>query len=416
MRIAFIEPCAKYAVGSIGAFYIKTILREMGYIVDTMTRPRSGYDIECFSIHHVRDFLKFAAMPKRAPIRIIGGHPMASNPKPLIPFSDIICIGEGESWIKKYFSMIEKGEYDKLKTTDGIIVCKDWEQGSKIKAVFEKGMPENPPYLNRVGTLSAAWYIEIARGCPWRCHYCGLGNLSPFRQLRFTEFKKIIDQIDFSKCRKTNLFAPDEASVVDVKQMREYIKEKTGTIAPFSSVRIESFTKREMEFPHNTLIRVGLDGLTEKTRFRVCKKITDNALVEYFRRLIDKGHVTFKVFMIFSYPWDTIEDFAEWEQLMDRILRLDLRKNVSLRIKWTAFIPQPGTPLENEKPTFNFDIERKIHFWHAQYKRPNINPGWYIDCDGVSSFLTHKKECAMTSGDEFSLFGLDKKLRPIINC
>lgn len=108
----------------------------------------------------------------------------------------------------------------------------------------------------------------------------------------------------------------------------------------------------------------------------------------------------FKMFQIFGYSWETLADFAEFEQLMHDILHLPLKKNVSLRIKWTPFIPQPCTPLGAETAIYDFAMVDKINVWHALNRRPRQEPGFFVENDGMMSAKSHQRQCRLTHGNE----------------
>ncbi len=407
LKICMVEACAESDKGSIGAFYVRHHAELAGYPVDVRNATSEKYDVEMISVHHCEDFVRLAQMPRKAKWRIVGGHPMQNNPRPAIPFADAICVGEGESWIKKALPLLDKeSDIRALAELPGTIVCKDWVQGSPLPAPnHENPLPSNPPYLNRPGTRSAAWYIEMARGCPYKCAYCELGHSSPYRRYSKDHLIQVIDAADTKGTRKINFYAPDEASHPDYHELYQYLHEK-GFSAGFSSMRIESVLRNPPPIKNNHLIRVGVDGLTEATRKRVNKNITNQMIIDYYRMFVDRGHCNFKMFMIFGYPWDTLDDFQEWSAMMDRVFSLPLKKNVSLRIKWTPFIPQPCTPLGSSTPNYTWDMYQEIEMWHAIHRRPMRNPGWYVENDGVMSQRSHAKQCKLTCGDERVLLAM----------
>ncbi len=393
MRLQLIETIEHR--GSIGAFYLAQRLREKGHLVDCLPQTESGYDCELISAHHVTEFAKIVSMPKKSKIRIIGGHAMYCNPRPLIPFSDFVYVGEADG---------ADTDIDFLMDTENSINCKLWRNGDNIPPPYVvKKLGEVPPCLNHEGTQRRAWYIEVARGCPFKCSYCELGNSVPYRQRGIDHIKKAIDQCDAGITRKVNLFAPDEASYKWREEAMDYISEKGFFPAGFSSMRVDTMKHNVKKLRANTLIRVGIDGLTEETRFRVGKRITDNDIIQHFARLIESGHVRFKMFMIFGYTWEKIEDFSKWEDVMFKIKRLPLKKNVSLRIKWTPFIPQPSTPLSGFQNTiYNAKMVDKIMRWHLLNRKPGRNNevGFYIENDGIMSAKSHRLQCDLTYADE----------------
>lgn len=398
LNCCMIECCEPEDKGSIGAFYVRYHAELAGHKVTVTDDTSEIFDIEMISVHHCNDFPRLAKIKKRARVRIVGGHPMQNNPVPCIPYADIIGVGEGETWIKNILNTLEKNDLNVEACRDipGTIIYKNWN-GIIPETNIEETLPDNPPYLNWEGTRSASWYIELARGCPFSCHYCELGNSTKFRRYSTEQILKKIDMCDLSKSKKINFFAPDEASYPDYQIIYDYVNRKGFTTA-FSSMRIDSIMKNDIDLKPNAVIRVGVDGLTEKTRFRVNKKITDLDIIEYFKHYIEKGHATFKMFMIVGYEWDKFEDFEEFTNLIEEIRNIPMKKNVWLRIKWTPFIPQPCTPLRDSKPSYNYEWYCKIKEWHSINDKPRGNRGLFISCDGIMSVESHRKQVELTCG------------------
>lgn len=403
-----IEACDNSDAGSIGAWYVAERARAASHTVDILRQPRRGYDVELISVHHCTDFPRLAMMPKSARHRLVGGHPMANNPRPAIPFADALCVGEGETWISEALTRLERyDDVTALADLPGTILPTRWERGQPIPAPnVERPLPDNPPYLNRPGTRSAAWYVEIARGCPYGCHYCELGHSVPFRLYDVDQIKRVLDQADTAKTRKINFYAPDEASHPHYRELYDYLRER-GYMAGFASMRVDSILRRGLpDIPKNTLIRIGVDGLTEETRRRVNKPITDDMLLEYFAMMLGRGHVQFKMFMIFGYPWERLEDFDGFEAFMRRLFALRLSKNVSLRIKWTPLVPQPVTPLAGATPRYDYKMVDRINVWHALHARPRATPGFFVEQDGMLGRSNYLRQCELTVGDERTLLRL----------
>lgn len=407
LKISMVELCATENKGSIGCHYIVDALRRKGFTVDILDNTEVGYDVELMSIHHCSNFPLVIEQVKHAPLRIIGGHPMQNNPRPVIRYCDAVFCGEGEIQIIAAMNILkEGGSITDVFNADprGWILSSDHSDGDTLpEPHYEKTLPtDNPVYLNYEGTRSASWYIEAARGCPFKCTYCELGNSSPYRKHDWSHVKKLVEKVDTKKAKKINLFAPDEAALPFYDDFLSLIHSKKMN-TNFSSMHFKTIKKTSHKFKKNHLFRLGLDGMTEKTRFRVGKKIKDIDVIRFFMNKTEEGYVRFKLFMIWGYPWDTLADFDEFEAMMDGVFRLRLPKNVSLRIKWTPFIPQPCTPLGRENVTYQHDLYERIMEWHEMAKTPRYGKeqtGIYIQNDGIMGEARHKREVALTRGDE----------------
>jgi len=400
MKICLIEACQEKDKGSIGAFYVRHHAEKAGFKIDILKKPKAGYDLEMISVHHSLDFLRLKKMPKKAKYRIVGGHPMQCNPLPVIKYADAVFIGEAESHIGKALKIIQEKGTDGLAAERCWIVSRYWKKGDTVPVTqIENPLPNNPPYLNRPNTRSAAWYIEIARGCPFGCNYCELGHSTRFRKYSYDQIITTIDKMHIKQAKKINFYAPDEASHPDINPLLEYLNKK-GYMSSFSSMRLESVMRNKPDIKKNVLIRIGIDGLTEETRRRVNKPIRNIQIIEYFKMLLEWGQIQFKMFMMFGYSWEKLEDFHEWENLMSTILRLPLQKNVNLRIKWTPFIPQKCTPLKGDKAKYDYDLVDKINTWHALNANPRSEPGFFVRNDGLMMEKNHILQRQLAVGDE----------------
>lgn len=406
IRIGLTEACEVESRGSMGCQYILNSLKSDGWDVElAYDEDRSQCDVELVSVHHCTDFPRLKAMPRMAPLRIVGGHPTTNNIRPAVPFADAFCIGEGETWIKHAIRRLnDRLTCDSLRGLPGTLI-RDDHTGEIPRGNTEDGVPRHPAYLNRSGEGHArVWYLEMARGCPFRCTYCELGWAWKYRMQDTQYLLDQIDAIDKKQSKKVSLFAPDEASHPGYGEVLDRIHER-GLITSFGSMRLDVIMKRRLPFKPNMLIRVALDGLTESTRFRTGRKISDEDVYGYFRFMTDRGHRNFKVFMVFGYPWEVPSDFDQWESLYDRIARISVTDNTRLRVKFTPLIPQPSTPLGDVQAVYDPRMIGRIKTWFDKVGRPWSRPGWFVANDGLMSERSHALQCRLTSGDESTLLG-----------
>ena len=94
------------------------------------------------------------------------------------------------------------------------------------------------------------------------------------------------------------------------------------------------------------------DGWSNSTRKRVCKPITDDAIIT---KLIDIGNrditgaLNIKVFQIIGYPWETEESVVEdMERCKDLFKEVDrnIKNKIILSFLNTPFGPEPITPMQ----------------------------------------------------------------------
>lgn len=418
LRICMTEPTEPDSFGSMGCQYVLNAAKNAGYHVDYLLPGAPGnppYDVELISLHHCTDFPRFARLPRRAPMRLVGGHPSVNNIRPAIPFGDAFCVGEGEDWIVQALDRLGRGAIDfDLADLPGTIIRETHERGAPIpQGNTVRPLPMHPPYLNRSGEGHArVWYLEMARGCPFDCHYCELGWAWKYRPQKTQLLLDAIDGIDLAQSKRISLFAPDEASHPGYAEVLERIHSRK-MVTSFGSMRLDQIMKKGLPLKSNMLIRVGLDGLTEATRFRVNKPIKNEDVYSYFRFMTERGHTNFKVFMIFGYPWEKPEDLDEFANLWQRVVRIPRKQNAHVRIKFTPFIPQPSTPLGKELPNYDPEMVSLLLDWFKEVRNQGLRTvdsgtkTWFVESDGIMSAKSHALQCQLTLGDETVL--LDEK-------
>lgn len=405
ITVAMTEACEPDSTGSMGCQYVMNAARNDGWDIVYEYPRTTPVDLELVSVHHCTDFPRLAQMPRLSRLRIVGGHPTVNNIRPAVPFADAFCIGEGETWIVHALRRLN----DDLSTTaiddlPGTLIPRGYS-GVIPRGNTEESVPRHPAYLNvGRGNHARVWYLEMARGCPFRCSYCELGWAWKYRLQDTSWLLSQIDGIDRLQSRKVSLFAPDEASHPGYGDILERIHQRRLTTS-FGSMRLDVILKKNLPFKSNMLIRVALDGLTEKTRFQTGRKIRDEEVYEYFRFMADRGHRNFKVFMVFGYPWESTSDFDDWEALWERISRIPVRTNARVRMKFTPLIPQPSTPLGDCEPQYRAEMINRIKCWFDRVGKPWTRPGWFIHNDGLMSQRSHRLQVMLTRGDENLLLG-----------
>lgn len=403
IRVTITEPTEPESRGSMGCWYVQEAAKWAGFHVEYEPyENRTPADVELVSLHHCTDYPTLAKLPRVAPIRIIGGHVTTNNIRPAIPFGDVFCIGEGETWIAHALSILNQGgKAQDLAHLPGTMLPPF--NGTVPKGNTEPTVPKHPPYLNRAGEGHApVWYLEMSRGCPFHCSYCELGWAWKYRMQDTQWLLEQIDGIDRSRSHKVSLFAPDEASHPGYHEILDRIHARK-LVTSFGSMRLDVIMRKNLPFKPNMLIRVALDGITEATRERVGRKISNQSVYDYFRYMSDRGHCNFKIFQIIGYPWEKPEDWDEWEWLWSRIASIPRKKNAHVRIKFTPLIPQPSTPLGECEPNYDEAMVGRIKAWFDRVRRPLHRPGWFVENDGIMSRRSHALQVKLTRGDERTL-------------
>lgn len=384
------EASASNSVGSYGFWLIRQALDHAGHTVHTT--PSGQYDIELVSVHHCLDYQLLSGLPRRAPVRLVGGHPVWASPRSVLPHADLVFVGEAERWIVEALQVFDTGGLDALASMPGVMRQGDDRPPDPY---YERQLGMAKPYLNVAAEgHDRTWYIEIARGCPYSCAYCQIGCTRPYRVKHKRDVLAELDMCERSMSRKVTLMAPDEASHPAYQELIDEVLAR-GYQTMFGSMRMDQVARRGLRLPSTMHIRIGIDGLSERLRFAVGKEIANAQIVDYFRVMAD-SHSAFKIFQIVGYPEETDDDWREWETTMREALMIPRRTGGHLRVKWTPLIPQPGTPLADADVSYPRRIIARIMQWHEHVWQPLRNPGIYVHREGPMGRRSWQKQVDLT--------------------
>lgn len=391
MKIVITEPTDLTNTKSVGCYYIENSVKKAGYDIEYVPffeLKNTDAELYLFSIHHVRDMFNFKYIPQKIKkkITIAGGHCM-NNPFPFLHYFDIICVGEGESWILKIL------ELAKISTKSELIKSSSMIKGtltlenidSDIYKIYEKSINKAPCYLNKSHEKGHkdTWYIEIGRGCKSKCNYCELGWTSYYREKKEKIIKNQIDNINKKLSKRVNIFAPDDFSHTNYDDTLSYILQN-NLMTNFGSMRYDNFDKIEKQHKKNFLFRIGLDGLSPEIRDIVGKKISNEEILNVITEMAKRGFVMFKLFMIFSYEFETYYDFRKFVDFCNTLNNnlKGLSRPIFLRIKFTPLIPNVLTPVEYFTPNYSIEMRKNIDKFFLDQKYAQKSNIVYIN-DGI---------------------------------
>jgi radical SAM superfamily enzyme YgiQ (UPF0313 family) len=305
------------------------------------------FDVLLFSIfwwEHVYDFYKFCIKAgvgkgKEKPLVIVGGF-NSFNPLVFMPYAHKVVVGDGEDVLVKAIN----NEFH-LSIYTGI----------EEKILYNLcDISENDYVYNYPGQGISR--IEIARGCKYKCKFCQLTWLKPYREVSIEAVKRAVDNV---KTKRVALFAPNSPSHSNYQGINEYhMSKKLNNIA--ADVRYN-----EMHLYNNQQTpTIGLEGMSYKLRKSIGKPITNEDFVknlnELFERQVKKGYQpSVHTYIILDLPGEEKEDFEEYAELMKMVNKSKYAKYLTWIMTGNVFMPGPHTPLENEEIHIDRDY-RKI--------------------------------------------------------
>jgi radical SAM superfamily enzyme YgiQ (UPF0313 family) len=324
-----------------------------GHATDRITtiesgRPISDFDIIAFSLSFENDYLNLltiletAGIPLQSssrkdihPLIIAGGVACFLNPEPIALFIDCFLIGEAETMLPRFLEVFlpallktdKKSHLKDLagnvpgvyvpclyKTTynrDGTIrsfepTCDVPEKIKRIVIEDISHIPTCSAILTPFTTFQRTFLIEVSRGCPHGCRFCGAGYIYNIR-------------ISFSSLR-ADAMTPELISAL------RQSKVKTATIAP--------------------------DAGSERMRRVINKNITEEDILEATETLVLNGIPNLKLYFLIGLPTETADDVEEIIKLCIKIKQRFLKssrikKHIGqITVSLNPFVPKPFTPFQ----------------------------------------------------------------------
>ncbi|MDD4924016.1 MAG: radical SAM protein, partial [Dehalococcoidales bacterium] len=273
LPIALIYPNSYYlGMSNLGMQSIYSMLNSYGEVVCERIFYEEGmlYSLEnlhevnefpvlAFSISYELDYFNVVALLKQSgiplyasersdnhPIVIAGGPCIISNPVPLSPFLDCMCIGEAEALIPPMLAVLTDSSLSRDEKLEALaklpgMYVPQYYNGGKIRRQYLPNL-DNIPVSSAVLTteteLGDLYLIEVERGCGWGCRFCMVG--SAFCPIRFHSKESIIEQarrgLEYRK--RIGLVG---AVVSDHPQIEEIVTEirNMGAGISISSMRIK---------------------------------------------------------------------------------------------------------------------------------------------------------------------------------
>jgi len=283
-----------------GMAVVVDVLRRAGYEVEYAGGATvHKYDWVLVSITSDCDWWPFIAERVRwreGNYKVIAGGAGVLNVRPFLPFVDYFVLGRAEGVIDK---LIQGDTYN-----NSVIESSSFNPDKDycINQVIE-------PYPHELRLENGQVYKEGMIGCNHRCLFCGYtwhrrhtGGAFRYGDLWNKNEDVEIALLNYAKGQRVNL---------------------------------------------NKLRTTAIDGLSERIRFMVNKKITRGVLQEFIRDLAtcDKPHQV-KFYNIIGYPTETEDD---WWEFVEDIKAVDAKlpkttKQTSILLHSTPFRAMPATP------------------------------------------------------------------------
>lgn len=348
-----------------------------------------------FSISFENDYinvlkiLNLSGIPVRAsdrsdghPLMGAGGVAMMINPEALSPFMDFFALGEGEGLVDELVEVLREAKYrgstreetlEELAEIPGVYVPSHFAVTYDASGVIDridnlKDRPNRIP-VRRLDDLDAASFcsplvtddtefsdmllVEMGRGCPYSCAFCGTKTV--YGRVRNRPAGDIITDIKRGEglAGRVGLVGPAVASHPDFISILRHI-EGAGTGLGLPSIRTESLdddgVRLLAELGVKTITLAPETG-TERLRKRLGKAIDDQEIMNLAFRAVDAGITQFRLYFLIGIPGETQEDRDGIVDLVKKIQHqvkagTEGKKRVGrITASINPLVPKPHTPL-----------------------------------------------------------------------
>ncbi|RPH52154.1 MAG: TIGR03960 family B12-binding radical SAM protein [Desulfobacteraceae bacterium] len=389
-------------------------------------RPLNKFDIIGFSLLYELNFTNILTMldlvkiPFFAEQRdnshpfIIAGGPCTCNPEPVADFFDAIVIGDGEEVIVEISKAWIQWKEDSGKERD--ILLKRWSQieGVYIPSFFEAKYDENgfqtvvqgasgykrvirsiirdldnAPFPNEPVVpygrpVHDRLRLEISRGCSRGCRFCQAGMI--YRPVRERSLKNIIDISDksiastgYEDVSLLSLSTGDYCSLTPLLERLMGNYEPKHIAVSFPSLRAGALTPELVNLVkkvRKTGFTIAPEAGSQRLRDVINKNITEEQIIHSVNTALSMGWQVIKLYFMAGLPTETDDDIKEMIELVYKLRKSRIRKNSSINISVTTFIPKAHTPFQWSSQISLAESEKKIGLIRRNLNISGINFKW----------------------------------------
>lgn len=362
-----------------GMAVVIDILKRKGYEVEFAgSATVHNYDVVLVQITSDCDWWGFVAERvkwQKGNYKVVVGGAGVLNVRPFLQFVDYFVLGRAENNIDLLVGALDRdGDYESINIVNSKIFSVD-------KLYYLNQV--NEIYPHDIALENGDNYHEDVIGCNHKCLFCG-----------YTWHRKQAKQEEFNYSGLWNGGKDRERALIDMDNGIDVDLVKLRTTA--------------------------IDGLSERLRFMVNKKISNQMLINFLIKLAkcEKPHQV-KFYNIIGYPTETMEDWFEFKEqikLADSEFKKQ-DKQTSILLHSTPFRAMPATPLAC-KPMSYINYRGEIGKKLGSECKGNIfyqgNAMWGVESMATESLCTVIQSAIVWRGteedaDNFAKIALSKK-------
>jgi radical SAM superfamily enzyme YgiQ (UPF0313 family) len=333
-------------------------------------QPLSKFDVIAFSLQFETDYVHAIEMLVRSGIppyaanrqrpRVLVGGPCAlSNPFPILPFIDVVQVGDIEPvYTQLLEALLETQSSDDLNSRlDNHFLLSGRTSAVRsfvtdLDAAFHptcQVLPE-PPYPSVLEpTFGQSLLVEISRGCDRRCSFCMTGyQCSPRRERSVNTLKDLIEE--GTRCSSVDKVALLASGFTDHSELFPLLAliVNQGHELSVPSLRADIPDSQILPLIYQggqRTLTFAPEAGSERLRTVIGKSISDDTFLQTFESALNVGFSQFKLYFMVGLPTESDEDVAAIHDFCLRLLALT-DKSHRLHVSVTPFIPKPHTPYQ----------------------------------------------------------------------
>jgi len=326
--------------------------------IPTVESGRDAGDCELFAISvsfelDITNIIRTLDLSGIAPLReerddrdaivLIGGPFTSSNPYPLVPFADIIAIGDGEQLVPVIAEALRESStrdefFDLIDGMPGVFLPARHEHEPRWATAPKELLPAYSQIVTPHSELSNMFLVEAQRGCPRPCTFCLARTM--YGPNRNNQGDELLDRIpDWAE--KVGLVGAALSDFPHTKYVGRKLTER-GVKLGVSSIRADTVDEELAQILKAGGLRtftVASDAPSERLRRWLKKGITTEDLLKTAHISRKLGFSGLKVYMMIGLGPETDDDITELIEFTRELAKIN---RIALGI--SPFVPKRHTP------------------------------------------------------------------------